>query len=132
EENRDADPAGSGDRRPHRHGMGAAAARPAAAGSALARADPAGDHGFAPDGEQRGRDHGSRARDSGRRVAGLGLSAAGRSRAADREQSEFVRTEFERDIDSVSLYDMTLSTDTLGVQASAAAIAAAARARFNF
>ena len=53
-------------------------------------------------------------------------------RASDREQSEFIRTEFERDIDSVSLYDMTLSTDTLGVQASAAAIAAAARARFNF
>jgi cytidylate kinase-like protein len=54
-----------------------------------------------------------------------------RLRAADRERSEFIRTEFGRAIDAVDLYDMTLSTDTLGVQATAAAIAAATHVRFN-
>jgi cytidylate kinase len=54
-----------------------------------------------------------------------------RVRAADRERSEFIRTEFEHDIDAAELYDMILSTDTLGVPAAAAAIAAATRARFN-
>ena len=54
-----------------------------------------------------------------------------RVRAADRAQSEFIRTEFERDIDTVGLYDMTLSIDLLGVDASAAAIAAATRVRFQ-
>jgi hypothetical protein len=54
-----------------------------------------------------------------------------RVRASDRERSEFIRTEFERDIEAVELYDMTLSVDTLGVEAAAAAIAAATRARFH-
>src|SRR5262249_7584670 len=66
------------------------------------------------------------------RVYGWPLDEAERRvRAAEREQSEFVRTEFERDIDAVGLYDMTLSTDLLGVEASAAAIAAATRVRFK-
>ena len=54
-----------------------------------------------------------------------------RVRASDRERSEFIRTEFERDIEAVELYDITLSVDTLGVPAAAAAIAAATRVRFH-
>jgi hypothetical protein len=51
-------------------------------------------------------------------------------RTSDRERADFIRTEFERDIDAVELYDMLLSSDTLGVQPTAHAIAAATRARF--
>jgi hypothetical protein len=54
-----------------------------------------------------------------------------RVRASDRDRSEFISTEFERDIDAVELYDLTLSVDTLGVQAAALAVAAATRARFH-
>jgi len=54
-----------------------------------------------------------------------------RVRASDRERSEFISTEFERQIEAVELYDMTLSVDTLGVPAAAAAIAAATRVRFH-
>jgi Cytidylate kinase-like family len=54
-----------------------------------------------------------------------------RVHASDRERRDFIGTEFGHDIDAVGLYDMTLSTDTLGVPAVAAAIAAATRACFQ-
>jgi hypothetical protein len=55
-----------------------------------------------------------------------------RIRATDREQADFIRTEFERDIEDPDAYDMVLRTDTLGVQPSAAAIAGTVRSRFLF
>lgn len=54
-----------------------------------------------------------------------------RVRESDRQRAEFIRQEFERDIDNPDAYDLTLRTDGLGVRAAAAAIAAAARVRFG-
>jgi hypothetical protein len=52
-------------------------------------------------------------------------------RASDHERAEFIHTEFERDIEDPDAYDMILRTDSLGVPASAAVIAAAVRVRFT-
>jgi cytidylate kinase len=49
----------------------------------------------------------------------------------DAERAEFVRAVFQRRIDDPDAYDMILSTDALGVEASVAAIVAAARVMFN-
>jgi len=67
-----------------------------------------------------------------RRVYGWTREEAERRvRASDRERAEFIRTEFEREIGATASYDMVLSTDSLGVQPAAAAIAAATRIRFD-
>jgi hypothetical protein len=69
--------------------------------------------------------------ENGRRASGgTREEAEQRVRAADHARSEFIRTEFERDIDDPDAYDVILRTDSLGVEASAAAIAGAVRARF--
>jgi hypothetical protein len=48
----------------------------------------------------------------------------------DRDRTEFMRSIFKRKIDDPSAYDMTLSTDTMGMDAAAAAIVAAAHEMF--
>ncbi len=57
--------------------------------------------------------------------------AARQIHLVDRDRSVFTRTVFAHDIDDPAAYDMTLMTDTLGFDASAAAIAAAARSMFR-
>ncbi|MBI4552688.1 MAG: cytidylate kinase-like family protein [Candidatus Latescibacteria bacterium] len=49
----------------------------------------------------------------------------------DHDRAAFTRTVFNREVDNPSEYDMTLQTDTLGLDAAAAAIVAACQAKFE-
>jgi cytidylate kinase len=53
-----------------------------------------------------------------------------RVREVDRRRADFIRVEFEHDIDNADDYDLVLRSDTLGVSTAVAALAAAVRARF--
>lgn len=57
--------------------------------------------------------------------------AAHRVQHIDHERAEFTRSVFGRSIDDPSAYDMVLMADTLGLEASAQAIVAAARTMFS-
>jgi hypothetical protein len=65
-------------------------------------------------------------------VEGISRTEAERRvRESDRQRAEFIRAEFQQEIDDPDAYDLTLRTDTLGVRPAAAAIAAAAQVRFQ-
>jgi hypothetical protein len=64
-------------------------------------------------------------------LGGTREEAEQRVRASDHDRSEFIRREFERNIDDPDGYDMILRSDSLGVEAGAAAIAGAVRERFG-
>lgn len=54
-----------------------------------------------------------------------------RIQRVDHERAEFTRSVFDRDIEDPTGYDMVIQTDTLGIEAAVAAIAAAARSLFR-
>jgi cytidylate kinase len=65
-------------------------------------------------------------------VEGISRAEAERRvRESDRQRADFIRAEFQQEIDDPDAYDLTLRTDALGVGPAAAAIAAAARTRFQ-